>query len=68
MGANSNCWEFLNCPSETRSQCPAHPQSGKKCWEVDNTLCKGQTQGTAADKKEFCYFDCGFVANFAFLK
>jgi hypothetical protein len=29
-----NCWEFHNCPEETKKKCPAFPSHGSKCWEV----------------------------------
>ncbi len=50
----SSCWDVLNCPPERQVQCPAFPNNGKKCWEVDYTWCEGQMQGTASRKKEQC--------------
>lgn len=48
------CWDILNCPAERQVQCPAFPNNGMKCWEVDYTWCDGQMQGEAADKKDKC--------------
>lgn len=48
------CWDILNCPAERQVQCPAFPNKGMKCWEVDYTWCDGQMQGEAANKKDKC--------------
>lgn len=48
------CWDILNCPAERQVQCPAFPNDGINCWEVDYTWCDGQMQGAAADKKVKC--------------
>jgi len=50
----SSCWDILNCPPERQVQCPAFPNHGAKCWEVDYTWCEGQMQGTVAEKKSHC--------------
>ncbi|MBF0330803.1 MAG: PAS domain-containing protein [Candidatus Omnitrophica bacterium] len=50
----SSCWDSLNCPPERQVQCPAFPNYGAKCWEVDYTWCDGQMQGTASQKKNQC--------------
>jgi len=50
----SSCWEILNCPPERQVQCPAFPNNGTKCWEVDHTWCEGQMQGTVSEKQEQC--------------
>lgn len=36
-----NCWEFLNCPPDTCSICPAYPDRGRECWKITGTRCKG---------------------------
>jgi hypothetical protein len=53
-----NCWEFMNCT--VKDQCPAHPAQGRDCWHVAQTLCWGEVQGTAEEKRETCLFKCGF--------
>ncbi len=30
-----NCWEYWNCPKETREKCAAYKyNSGKECWMI----------------------------------
>ncbi|MBU0504031.1 MAG: hypothetical protein KKG43_06565 [Candidatus Omnitrophica bacterium] len=53
-----NCWEFYNCPEETRKKCPAFPSDGKKCWEV-----AGSFDGLGCPKTKgmgmmFCVRNC----------
>jgi len=55
------CWEFLNCPPESKSRCPAYPDKGQDCWKVPGTFCRGKQQGSVEEKREFCLFDCKFV-------
>ena len=50
----SHCWSFMDCPNERQMQCPAFPNNGRNCWDVDYTWCDGQMQGKAADKIEKC--------------
>ncbi|MBF0521982.1 MAG: PAS domain-containing protein [Candidatus Omnitrophica bacterium] len=50
----SSCWDILNCPAERQVQCPAFPNHGVKCWDVDYTWCDGQMQGTAEEKINKC--------------
>ncbi|MBF0479909.1 MAG: PAS domain-containing protein [Candidatus Omnitrophica bacterium] len=50
----SSCWDILNCPAERQIQCPAFPNHGAKCWEVNYTWCDGQMQGIASEKKGKC--------------
>lgn len=50
----SSCWDILNCPAERQVQCPAFPNHGDKCWEVDYTWCHGQMQGKACGKANEC--------------
>ena len=50
----SCCWSFLNCPPERQVQCPAFPNNGRNCWEIDYTWCDGQMQGKADEKTEKC--------------
>ena len=48
------CWDIHNCPPERQMQCPAFPNNGQNCWQVDYTWCDGQMQGKAAEKQEMC--------------
>ncbi len=56
--AQKNCWEFRNCGS--KNKCPAYPNNGRDCWHVTNTLCWGEVQGNAEEKRDNCLFKCGF--------
>ena len=56
--ANHNCWEVLEC--KDMSNCPAYPDNGKMCWEVQGTLCRGERQGEYHDKVGDCRTLCKF--------
>ncbi|AQS59040.1 methyl-accepting chemotaxis protein [Desulforamulus ferrireducens] len=59
----NNCWEYLNCPEERQKNCPAYTtQQGTNCWKVPQTLCRGEVQGTVAQKIPFCR-ECKFFNN-----
>ena len=48
------CWDINNCPPERQIQCPAFPNQGRNCWEVDYTWCDGLMQGRADEKQGKC--------------
>ncbi|MBF0384258.1 MAG: PAS domain-containing protein [Candidatus Omnitrophica bacterium] len=50
----SSCWDIVNCPPERQVQCPAFPNNGVNCWEIDYTWCDGQMQGKANEKRHKC--------------
>ena len=50
----SYCWSFMNCPPERQVQCPAFPNNGRTCWDIDYTWCDGQMQGKALEKTKKC--------------
>jgi PAS domain S-box-containing protein len=50
----SDCWSFMNCPPERQVQCPAFPNNGRNCWDIDYTWCDGQMQGKALEKTKMC--------------
>jgi len=50
----SYCWSIMNCPPERQVQCPAFPNHGRKCWDIDYTWCNGQMQGDALAKIDKC--------------
>ncbi|RKO67050.1 methyl-accepting chemotaxis protein [Desulfofundulus salinus] len=53
--ARKNCWEVLKCNETTKQTCPAFKENrGTECWEVTGTLCRGETQGTMAEKIGQC--------------
>lgn len=51
---NKKCWEFFNCPTKVKGNCPAYEHNmGEECWyiiDIDKG-CKG------AGEKNTC-FDC----------
>ncbi|MBF0252866.1 MAG: PAS domain-containing protein [Candidatus Omnitrophica bacterium] len=50
----STCWDILSCPPERQVLCPAFPNNGNACWDIDYTWCDGQMQGLAAQKTKKC--------------
>ena len=53
------CWEILNCHTETRQRCPAWEfQAGHICWFINGTFCHGQTQEDWKKKMKMCR-ECG---------
>ncbi|MFC1708406.1 two-CW domain-containing protein, partial [Planctomycetota bacterium] len=50
----SHCWDIMDCPPERQAQCPAFPNLGTECWNVDYTWCNGQLQGKAVEKAKAC--------------
>jgi len=50
----SYCWSIMDCPPERQVQCPAFPNNGRNCWDIDYTWCDGQMQGKASEKTKKC--------------
>ncbi|MEW6066272.1 MAG: two-CW domain-containing protein, partial [Bacillota bacterium] len=62
------CWEFLKCPEERKTKCPAFTEKrGSDCWKVPRTLCRGELQGTMAQKIGSCR-KCNFYCSFHKIK
>ncbi len=40
---------------------PAYPDHGRDCWAVDGTLCRGEKQGSAEQKRQDCITLCKFM-------
>jgi len=61
-----DCWEFMKCPSETYSRCPAYPNMGRECWKTLNTLCDGGRlqMPSLAEKVAHCR-GCGYFIEYA---
>ncbi|GAB6181084.1 methyl-accepting chemotaxis protein [Desulfotomaculum defluvii] len=64
----SNCWDYLKCPEDRKRSCPAFTSNqGQDCWKVPNTLCRGEVQGSVAEKIPFCrscnYFEAEVSKN-----
>jgi len=34
------CWDFLGCPENVHSRCPAYHNRDKPCWEQATTQCR----------------------------
>jgi hypothetical protein len=57
-----NCWEITKCQRQRGGkkvlelgECIASKEEmGHSCWAVAGTLCGGKTQGTTAQKIQFC--------------
>ena len=57
-----NCWDRLKCPDEDKKECPAFTENkGTECWTVTGTHCRGEIQGTMAEKITLCR-DCDAYA------
>ena len=53
---SQNCWEFWNCPEETKIKCPAFIYPDEKCWIVASSV-----NGCFKTKEEgfrFCVQTC----------
>jgi hypothetical protein len=51
------CWESLEC--DKWADCPAYPDNGWNCWDVDGTLCFDGVQ-CVEHKPEFCRERCAY--------
>jgi hypothetical protein len=58
--AATACWEFQKCGRET--ECPAYPNRGFDCWNVEGTLCRGERQGAYDQKVKSCREVCKYYA------
>ncbi len=54
----ANCWDYQKC--SVSEECPAYPNRGWECWNVEGTLCRGEKQGAYQDKIERCRQSCRF--------
>ncbi|GAB6158385.1 hypothetical protein JCM39194_15850 [Desulfotomaculum varum] len=62
------CWEIMNCPEDRKNQCPAFTEKrGTECWKVPRTLCRGELQGTMAQKIGACR-QCNFYCAYNKIK
>jgi len=50
------CWEFMSCPREVYTSCPAYPMRGHECWKMPHTLCDGgrHVKDSLVEKVSFC--------------
>jgi len=55
------CWEIKKCGREEGGDkveelgvCIAYPDNGHSCWIAAGTFCKGEVQGTFAQKQKLC--------------
>ncbi|GAB4389511.1 MAG: hypothetical protein Kow0025_15330 [Thermodesulfovibrionales bacterium] len=60
-----NCWEYMDCPADTRLGCPAYPDMGRECWKVTGTRCgRGAIeQRNHTEKILYCRGQCPFYQN-----
>ncbi len=56
--AGTPCWEYMKCGRE--AQCPAHPDHGFECWNVESTVCRGERQGNYDAKIGNCRKSCPY--------
>lgn len=61
-GNTPPCWEFMNCPDEVCSACPAYPEYGFECWKLTGTKCNsGAFFKTSFEEKILhCRNECEF--------
>jgi methyl-accepting chemotaxis protein len=52
------CWQHMKCGIE--KDCPAYPDHGFDCWNVEGTLCRGQRQGNYDSKVVGCRSLCDY--------
>jgi hypothetical protein len=52
------CWTVMNCGMQ--NNCPAYPDNGFACWNVEGTVCRGQRQGDYGQKIGQCRIHCAF--------
>jgi len=56
-----NCWEFYNCPEETRKKCPAYEyKMGRECWLIASTFAGEGCRKTKDIGLMFCVSQCGW--------
>lgn len=57
------CWDIRKCSPLLRKMCPAFEfNSGNLCWFINGTLCRGEAQGSWAQKMKICR-KCGVFAS-----
>jgi len=56
--AGTPCWEFQKCGRER--ECPAYPDNGFSCWNVEGTICRGRRQGPYEAKVGECRKSCKY--------
>ncbi len=54
------CWDHMKCGKQ--AACPAYPNRGFDCWNVEATLCRGERQGNYDAKIGNCRNSCSFYA------
>ncbi len=56
--AGTTCWESRKCRKET--ECPAYPDHGFDCWNIQGTMCRGEIQGAYDQKIGSCRSQCEY--------
>jgi methyl-accepting chemotaxis protein len=52
------CWKVMKCSQE--GECPAYPERGFECWNVEGTLCRGERQQGYSQKIGDCRTKCEY--------
>lgn len=47
-----NCWEQHHCT--LNDICPAYPDHGSDCWNIDGTLCSGKPKPSRSEDCLLC--------------
>ncbi|MBI4706493.1 MAG: hypothetical protein HY761_01005 [Candidatus Omnitrophica bacterium] len=56
-----SCWEFLDCPDEVKSMCPAYKtNSGNECWMVAASFMATDTRCPRAGKDFKRCWECSW--------
>jgi hypothetical protein len=54
-GNRKACWTIMGCSPEVKKNCPAWEfKSGKLCWFINGTICKGTDQEDWQEKMKIC--------------
>jgi len=50
----NTCWEYHRC--SICGNCPAYPEHGSDCWNVEGTLCSGRPRPLHSEICKLCVF------------
>ncbi|MEJ2313299.1 MAG: hypothetical protein P8Y85_00665 [Nitrospirota bacterium] len=56
------CWDFMKCPREVCTSCPAYPDCGLECWKLTGTKCRGGefVKASFDEKILYCRNECDY--------
>ena len=55
-----HCWEFRNCPEETRKNCAAFTYSEEKCWMIASHVSGKWCPKAKGKGIMYCFEECGW--------